>query len=176
MEVYDIDKLISLLNKQKERGLYYAGHVDIERILNESIHTPPEIKDEGNTIAHLEFHVSNGYNTPFPAPKLFSMLLQISTSKCLRWRKNGVIASIYPDVLLSQLKVLDKDSKLKRTLGKMYVHGKKMCTQTKKYQNVNNRTCLELLGLYPDDYKELRKLGYIKGRTLVEVINNMERI
>ncbi len=45
------------------------------------------------------------------------MLLQISTSKCLRWRKNGVIASIYPDVLLSQLKVLDKDSKLKRTLG-----------------------------------------------------------
>ncbi len=67
MEVYDIDKLISLLNKQKERGLYYAGHVDIERILNESIHTPTRDKDEGNTIEHLEFHVSNGYNTPFHA-------------------------------------------------------------------------------------------------------------
>lgn len=176
MKVYDIDKLISLLNQQKECGLYYTSHVDIERILNESIHTPPETRDDGKAIGYLEFHVSSGYNMPFYAPKLFSMLLQISESKCLRWRKSGVIASVYPDVLLSQLKELDRKYRLKRTLNKAYTRGKSVFSEKTMYTDVNTRTCKGLIGLSSKEYKEMKKQGYINGKTLKEVLQGLNMI
>ena len=176
MEVYDIDKLISLLNQQKEWGLYYTSPEDIERILNEAIHTPPEIRDDGKTIEHLEFHVSSGYKIPIYAPRLFSMLLQISESKCLRWRKNGVIASVYPSVLLSQLKELDQKYRLKRILNKAYARGKSIFSEKTMYNDVNARTCRELIGLSTKEYKEMKKQGYINGKTLKVVLQGLNMI
>lgn len=174
--MYDIDKLILLLEHQKQRGLFYTCSADIEKMLREVTHIPHEITDSENIIERLSRHISKGHNLPFQMPKMYSLFLQISESKSLRWRKNGVIASIYPDVLLSQLKELDKNSKLSHTLYKVYKHGEKVWSSSKKYQIVNNRTCKELLGLNPDSYKEMRARGYIKGKTLYDVLMNIGQI
>ena len=58
MEVYDIDKLISLLNQQKERGLYYISPWDIDKMLKESMCVPHEITNAEGIIKRLEMYNS----------------------------------------------------------------------------------------------------------------------
>ena len=176
MAVYNIDKLIQLLQNQQKSGLYYTSIQDIKAMLMEVSHDPPEVIDATKAIKSLDFHVSHGVEFIMPLdPQAYTIMLQISDSTSLRWRKSGVISSVYTATLRDQLKKIDKKTRLKRTLKKAYTRGEKVFSEKTMFQDVNARTCKHLIGLSTNEYKELKTKGVIKGKTLKDVLRDVYR-